>query len=194
MKAVEITPGMTLPVGASKTPDGRNKISADEQKRADLAQNLNENIDTLEDILKRRPELFGPVAGRWTQVRSVAGTDDPDVSQLMTIEHQLGMVAQGAHGMRSAQGVESAARSLTNGFHNSPTATKAALEAARKSVGTFLGDSQKPGQARTATASPAGGDGPAHSLATAMALPFNKGKSADQVRADLVSRGYRVVP
>jgi hypothetical protein len=148
MKAIEVTPGTTLPAGASKTPDGKNKISADEQKRADLAQNLNENIDTLEDILKRRPELFGPIAGRWTHLRNLAGTDDADVSQLMTIEHQLGMVAQGAHGMRSAQGVESAARSLTNGFHNSPVATKAALESARKSVGTFLGNSQSPGQSR----------------------------------------------
>jgi hypothetical protein len=33
-----------------------------------------------------------------------------------------------------------------------------------------------------------------HSLATAMALPFNRGKSAAQVTADLVAHGYQVVP
>jgi len=150
-RAVEVTPGMTIPGNASKSPGGP-KISSDEQKRADLAQNLNENIDALEEILGRRPELFGPVAGRWTQFRNLTGTDDQDVAQLMAIEHQLGMVAQGAHGMRSAQGVEAAARSLTNGFRNSPAATRAGLEAARKSVQTFFSNSQAPGQARGAIA------------------------------------------
>lgn len=36
--------------------------------------------------------------------------------------------------------------------------------------------------------------GPAHSLATAMALPFNAGKTAEQVTADLQAHGYKVVP
>lgn len=157
-KAIEVTPGMTIPTGATKTPGGE-KISADEQKRADLAQNMNENIDALEDILTRRPELFGPVAGRLTEAKAAFGSNDPDVAKLMTIEHQLGMVAQGAHGMRSAQGVQSAAQSLTNGFKNSPDATKAALEAARASVRTFLSNSQNPGQPRAeAVAPPVGAD------------------------------------
>lgn len=50
--------------------------------------------------------------------------------------------------MRSAEGVTSAANSLMNGFKNSPEATRAALEAGRQSVSTFLKDSQNPGQAR----------------------------------------------
>jgi hypothetical protein len=148
-RAVDVRPGMTISGNASKTPGGP-KIGADEQKRADLARNLNENIDSLEDILTRRRDLFGPLAGRLTQAKSFLGSDDPDVAKLMSIEHQLGMVAQGAHGMRSAQGVESAAQALTNGFKNSPEATRAALEVARKSVATFLSDAQAPGQARTA--------------------------------------------
>ena len=124
------------------------KLSSDEQKRADLAQNMNENINALEDIANRRPDLFGPVAGRLTDAKTALGTSDPDIAQLQVIKHQLGMVAQGAHGMRSAQGVESAANSLTNGYHNSPEATKAALEAARSSVKTFLSDANNPGQSR----------------------------------------------
>lgn len=175
----------------TKTP----KISSDEQKRADLAQNMNENIDAVEDILNRRPDLFGKVSGRYTELRGALGSDDPDVAKLYTLEHQLGMVAQGAHGMRSAQGVESSANSLINGFKNSPAATKAALESARTSVQTFLADSQQPGQARTeGTAVSTAGNQPAHSLATAMALPFNQGKSAAQVTADLKAHGYTVVP
>src|SRR6185312_7638064 len=65
---IELKPGMKVPQG-SKTMSGDlagPKVSADEQKRADMARNLNENLDQLEDIVKRRPELFGPIAGRWT--------------------------------------------------------------------------------------------------------------------------------
>lgn len=51
-----------------------------------------------------------------------------------------------------------------------------------------------PGPAKT----PAGGGGgdttKQHSIRTAMALPFNQGKSAAQVKADLEAHGYQVVP
>ena len=152
-RAVEVTPGTVIPTGATKTPGGEH-ISADEQKRADLAQNLNENIDRTEEILNRRgKDLFGGWHGYMTQLRGAVGTNDPDIAALESIKHQLGMVAQGAHGMRSAQGVESAANALLNNFHNSPEATRAALESARKSVATFLQNSQSPGQPRSAAPS-----------------------------------------
>lgn len=167
------------------------KIGADEQKRADLAQNMNENINKLEEILQRRPDLFGPIAGRMTQGKVAFGTGDEDAATLMTIEHQLGMVAQGAHGMRSAQGVESAANSLTNGFKNSPNATRAALEAARQSVSTFLSDSQNAGQPRSAEAP---SSGLAVSLKDAMNLLQNKGKSEAAVKADIQAHGHAVKP
>lgn len=135
--------------GFTKTTGASQKIGSDEQKRADLAQNLNENIDSLEDIAHRRPELFGPLAGRYTELRNAVGTSDADITKLEAIKHNLGMVSQGAHGMRSAEGVERAAHSLLNGFHNSPDATIQGLEAARRSVQTFLNDSQNPGKPRT---------------------------------------------
>lgn len=156
-RAVEVTPGMTIPGGASKSPGGP-KISSDEQKRADLAQNLNENIDSLEDIAKRRPELFGPLAGRYTELRNKIGTSDPDITKLEAIRHNLGMVSQGAHGMRSAEGVERSANSLLNGFHNSAEATAQGLEAARQSVQTFLNNSQNPGKPRTVESTIKAGD------------------------------------
>jgi hypothetical protein len=135
-------------VGFTKTTAAGMKISADEQKRADLAKNMNENIEALDDIATRRPELFGPIAGRYTEMKNRIGTSDNDISKLEAIKHQLGMVSQGAHGMRSAQGVESAANSLINSFHNSAEATKAGLGAARQSVRTFTDDANNPGASR----------------------------------------------
>ena len=116
------------------------KPSADEQRRADLAENLNENLTTLEDIVKRRPDLFGPLAGRMTAMRAAVGTSDPDIGTLETIKHQIGMAQISAHGMRSAHGIAGAADSILNNFHNSPAAVQASIDAAKHSVATFTQD------------------------------------------------------
>lgn len=133
------------------------KPNAEETKRADLAQNVNENLNALEDIVNRRPDLFGPVAGRLTKARETVGTSDPDVSTLKTLEDNLGMAMQSAHGMRSAQHVETSAQSVLNGFKNSPEALKAAIKAARNSVGTFQNNVQDTNDAGQ-PAAPAGAD------------------------------------
>jgi hypothetical protein len=168
-----------------------DRATVDEQKRADLAKNMNENLNAMEDILSRRPELFGPIAGRLTDAKAGLGTDDPDIAKMINIKHQLGMVAQGTHGMRSAQGIESAANSLLGGFHNSPAATKAALESARTSAATFLDDANKPGQSRGEGIVPSG---LAVSLKDAMSLDRNKGKSEADVRKDIEAHGHAVKP
>jgi hypothetical protein len=121
------------------------KPNADEQKRADLVENLNENLDQLEDIVKRRPDLFGPMAGRMTGLKGAIGTDDPDIAALKGIEDRLGMVQQSSHGMRSAQHVEQSAQSVLNGFKNSPDAMLRAIGDARKSGATFTADVERKG-------------------------------------------------
>jgi len=117
--------------------------TADEKRRDDLAENLNENLDQLEEISKRRPDLFGPVNGRVTQLKIAAGSNDKDIGALGTIRHQIGMVQQSTHGMRSAFGVDSAAESVLNNFHNGGTGLSGAIDAARKSAKTFQNDAQK---------------------------------------------------
>ena len=128
--------------GATQQAPGNiaRKPNAEEQKRADLAENVNENLNKLEDIVSRRPDLFGPVAGRMTGVREAVGTSDPDIGALKTIQDNLGMAMQSAHGMRSASHVETSAQSVLNGLHNEPKALLASIKAARDSVGTFQSD------------------------------------------------------
>lgn len=131
-----------------------------EKNRADLANNLNENLDAFEDIVKRRPELFGPVNGRLTEAKIFTGigTSDPDIGKLANIKHQMGMAQISAHGMRSAQGVEGAASALAN-FHNDPVGIKGAIDSARNSVKTFSQDVEdtrnRIGGGAPATAAPA---------------------------------------
>lgn len=119
------------------------KPTADEQRRADLSENLNENLATLEEIVHRRPDLFGPAAGRWTSLKAALGSGDPDIATLETIKHQIGMAQISAHGMRSAQGIGAAADSILNSFKNEPAAVLASINAARNSVKTFTGDVEK---------------------------------------------------
>jgi hypothetical protein len=124
-------------------PNGLHKPNAEEVKRGDLSENVNENLDALEDIVKRRPELFGAVGGRMTQAKQFIGTNDPDVAQLNMIKDNLGKALQSAHGMRNAMAVEATGNAVLNSFKNGPDAILAASGSARKSVATFLKDIQQ---------------------------------------------------
>ena len=146
-KVVSIKPGMTIPQGAvslsAQSIENIGKPTADEQRRADLAENLKENFGQLREIMARRPELFGPISGRLAEIRQHLGSDDPDLAALLTIEHQIGMAQISAHGMRSAQGVQSAADSIMNNLHSGVQGLSGALDAAEKSIGTFTADANK---------------------------------------------------
>lgn len=142
---VEVKPGMKVPQG-SKTLTGDlagAKPNAEELKRSEMAENMGENLDKLEDIVKRRPDLFGPLAGRMTQGRMLVGSNDPDIGALNTIKDQIGMAQQSAHSMRSAQHVEAAANSILNGFKNGPDAINTSIKTARDSLKTFTKDVQE---------------------------------------------------
>jgi hypothetical protein len=120
----------------------KNQPSADEIRRSDLANNMNENLDKLQDIVQRRPDLFGPVAGRLTSLRQWTGTDDPDIAALKTIHEYLGMASVGAHAMRNAQHVAEAADAVFNSYKNDPKAIMGSIQDARDSIKTFIGDVQ----------------------------------------------------
>lgn len=139
----------------SGTFSKNNKPTADEQRRADLARNLNENFDTLEEIIGRRPNLVGALGGRWTDVKSAFGSNDPDIGALKTAEHQIGMAQISAHGMRSAQGIQGAADSIMNNLHSGPNALMGAIKTARNSVKTFTEDAENKG--KTGSNNPSGG-------------------------------------
>jgi hypothetical protein len=101
-KAIEVTPGTTVPKGAETAPEfGKgSQPTADEQRRADLSRNMNENLDQLEDILNRRPDLFGWFSGRKTEAAGAIGTSDPDIAALKIIKEQIGMAMLSAKTIR----------------------------------------------------------------------------------------------
>jgi hypothetical protein len=145
-KVIEAQPGTTIPKGArTVTEFGKEQApTADEQRRADLGNNLKENLAAYEDIVRRRPDLFGPVAGRATALKMMAGSSDPDISALRSIKEFAGMAAVGTHAMRNAQHVKTAADAMMN-LYDDPNAIlneKGPLARARASIETFVGDVQ----------------------------------------------------
>jgi len=139
---IELKPGSKVPQG-TKTVQKYGEPTADETRRADLARNMNENLDQLEEIVKRRPDLFGPVAGRTTKAWQFLGSGDADIAALQTLSEQTGMAMVGAHAMRNAQHVEAAANAITNSYKNKPDAVLSSIAKARKSLETFLKDEAK---------------------------------------------------
>lgn len=174
------------PMGVGKSVVKAQQPTADEKRRGDLANNLMENFSQLEDIINRRPELFGPIAGRETSLKSAFGSNDPDIGALETIKHQIGMAQISAHGMRSAQGIADAGKSILNNFNSSPAALRGAINAARNSVGTFLQDAQ-----RTASQLPSGG-GKVIDRATATQFYRAAGGDPAKARQLALQAGWKV--
>jgi hypothetical protein len=119
------------------------KVTADEKKKAELAENIAENSNSVAQILMKRPDLVGAVAGRFTNAEQMMGNNDPDIAALGTRIHNIAMANSGVHGFRSQEGVESFEHQVLNNFRNGPRAVAGALKATTGSVQTFI-DNARP--------------------------------------------------
>lgn len=129
-----------------------NKPTAAEDQRADYGHQLIQLSNDIDEIVSRRPNLVGPMAGRVTTLRGLIGTDDPDIARLNTLHHQLGIISMATHGMRNGQTLEAGANSILNGLKNGPEALHAATDQARKSAQTFTEAPIRPGATAAAPA------------------------------------------
>jgi hypothetical protein len=116
--------------------------SADRLRRADLARNASTNIAAIKKRIDRSPDLFGKVAGRFSNLAEMSGTGDEDLAALATEIHNLALASNGAHGIRSGQAIHDTENVILNRFHNSPEATKSALDAMDESLATFKEDAK----------------------------------------------------
>ncbi len=116
----------------------RPKATADERKKAGLAENIAENSNYIGNLLLKNPNLVGAVAGRFTSVEQLMGTNDPAISGLGTAIHNIAMANSGVHGFRSQEGVKETENLLLNQFKNGPQAIAGALIALTNSTQTFI--------------------------------------------------------
>lgn len=136
-------PGVTTdengnPVGPRVANSG--KTPADIIRRGRLANNAIGNIDRSMAIVSKRPDLFGALSGRITNIEQLIGNDDPDLSDLGVEIHNLALASNGAHGLRSAGAVHDTEQQILNHFKNGPNAVNSALTGMKTSLQTFVDD------------------------------------------------------
>lgn len=119
------------------------KVTADEKKKAELAENIAENATAVNATLARRSDLIGAIAGRFTNVEQMIGNNDKDISAIGNRIHNIAMANSGVHGFRSQEGVKDTEATILNHFKNGPDAVKGALASNVDSVQTFI-DNARP--------------------------------------------------
>lgn len=132
----------------AQTPQWLPKVGADEKKKAELAENIAHNANDVATILHSRPDLFGPAAGRFTQIEQLTGNNDPDISKLGVAIHNIAMANSGVHGFRSNEGVKDTEKGLLNKFTNGPQAVANAVLGLTRSTQTFI-DNARPENYKT---------------------------------------------
>jgi hypothetical protein len=109
-------------------------LTGEERKRGDLSRNALHNLDTIDQIVSRRPDLVDYINGRVSQGKHIVGTNDPDLAAMNTALDNYALAATGAHGIRAVQARVDTRGALLNDFKNGPKAIKSSINTARGSL------------------------------------------------------------
>lgn len=116
-----------------------------ERNKGDMANSAHEQLGTLKDIVSKRPDIFGPAAGRKTNFDVWLGSQDPDAQRFIAARTIAGDHLAGTFGGRS----EAALKALDDAigqFKTNPQAVSAGLDQLDKANDVF----RKAGTPKTA--------------------------------------------
>ena len=116
---------------------GINKPTGTQRTRADLAQSAHERIQEMKSIIAKRPDIFGPLAGRKTDFNTWVGSQDPDASTFRAAQTAAAHHLIGTFGGRSEQGADKMAAALGR-FKDNPAAAMAGLDELDRSTQGFI--------------------------------------------------------
>jgi hypothetical protein len=146
------THGNALP-GAMITDDGQTvgshfqqnvRPTGQERGKADLANSAHEQIQTIREIVHRRPDIFGPATGRTTDFTVWMGSQDPDAQRMRAARTIAGDHLAGVFGGRSEAALNALDSALGH-FKDNPAAVDAGLTQLDKANNSFI----KAGTVRT---------------------------------------------
>jgi len=136
---------------------GNVRPTAAERARADLGVSALQQAKDMEDIISKRGDLFGPVAGRTTDLNVWLGSQDPDAARFNASARVLADHLAGVFGGRSEYALQ-AIHEVVGRFKDNPKALAAALNQLVSTADLFV----KKGSPRTVGSNIAkpGGDNP----------------------------------
>ncbi len=115
-----------------------------QRNKADLANSAAEQIGDIKSIVKTRPDIFGPAAGRTTDFTVWLGSQDPDAQRFRSARTIAADHLAGVFGGRSEAALQ-ALDSAIGRFKDNPAAIEAGLDQVVKGNSVF----QKSGTPRT---------------------------------------------
>ena len=178
------------PVGSSQAVNVRP--TGTQRSKGNMAASADQQINDMKEIVAKRPDVFGPAAGRVTDFSTWVGSQDPDAQRFRAARTIAGDHLAGTFGGRSEAALNALDAAIGH-FKDNPAAITAGLNQLQEANRLFL----KAGQVRTVGSNTAKGEGSAPAfkvkLSDAMALPQNKGKSDAEVEADVKKHGGEVV-
>lgn len=197
-----VQPGQTITPG-SMTPTQAGSVNAPtttEKNTAMQGQLVHEQIPMILSEIDKDSAQMGPILGHWNDfMQGKVGLENPQFAELRA---NLMMTAS-AVALAHARGrLPENLREEFDKMINAPQQSPANLEAVLKAIDPWMVKMGEIGQVpgitspsnSISTGPPASPDNnKSFSLSRAMGLPFNKGKSEDQVRNDLQSLGYTVI-
>ena len=145
--------GTPFAAGAVGSPSGLDK------KNSMLAQSALQQVNRMESILARDPNLVGPGSGQLTALQTWLGTQDPDaqaflMSSLLGSEH--GVAVFGGRNVHTIQDLQN----TLGAWKTNPAALKSALEVIRETMTPWATAAGRlPGPRVPGIANPSGGVG-----------------------------------
>ena len=123
------------PVGSSQATNVRP--TGQERNKADMASSAAQQIDDMKDIVKKRPDIFGPASGRVTDFNVWVGSQDPDAQRFRAARTIAGDHLAGTFGGRSEAALN-ALDSAIGHFRDNPAAIEAGLNQLKEANHLFL--------------------------------------------------------
>lgn len=180
------------PVGSTFSQNVRP--TGQERNKGDMAASADRQIDDMLSIIQKRPDIFGPAAGRKTDFTVWLGSQDPDAQRFRAARTIAGDHLAGTFGGRSEAALDALDKAIGQ-FKDNPAAVTSGLEQLKEANHLFL-EKGTVHSAKGGEAGPKGGQTAPKfkvKLSDAMALPQNKGKSEADVEADVKKHGGEVV-
>lgn len=157
----EALPGSVLgddnkPVGTAFQSNVRP--TGTERNKADLASSAHEQLQDIKSIVAKRPDIFGPLAGRKTDFTVWVGSQDPDAQRFRAARTIAGDHLAGVFGGRSEAALQ-ALDSAIGQFKDNPDALQSGLDQLDKANNRFVAKGTPKTAGSDAAKQPAGGTG-----------------------------------